>query len=70
LELQPELAQQVELLGLEQLEFELSLLQHESNGLLHKPEVSPIRQLTGEMSENRFAHLAMQLACGKLVGDQ
>jgi hypothetical protein len=38
--------------------------------LLHKPEVSPIRQLTGEMSENRFAHLAMQLACGKSVGDQ
>jgi hypothetical protein len=70
LELQPELAQQVELLGLEQLEFELSLLQHESNGLLHKPEVSPVRQLTDEMSENRFAHLAMQLACGKSVGDQ
>jgi hypothetical protein len=70
LELQPELAQQVELLGREQLEFERSPLQHESNALLHKPEVSPIRQLTGEMSENQFVHLAMQLACGKLVGDQ
>ena len=65
-----ELAQQVEHLGREQLEFELSLLQRESNALLRKPGVLPVRQLTGEKLGNQFSHREAQLTCELSMGDQ
>ena len=68
LESQLELVLKAEHLALALLEFAQSRLQRESNGLLHKQEELPVRQLTGEMLVNQFVHLAERSACGRSVG--
>jgi hypothetical protein len=58
LESQLELVLKAEHLELALLVFAQSLLQRESNGLLHKQEGLPAHQLTGEKLVNQFVHLA------------